>query len=58
MSNNAFIKRRINEEQAKVDSYTERSATAFGDKLEELTHRINYHKTELSNYKQIQGQLK
>ncbi len=58
MSNNAFIQRRINEEQAKVDSYTERSATAFGDKLEELTQRISHHKAELSNYKQLQGELK
>ena len=58
MSNNNFIQRLINENQAKIDSYTEQAASADGEKFEELTQRVTHHQNEINNYKQIQEQGK
>jgi hypothetical protein len=58
MNNNNFIQRLINENQAKIDSYTAQAASADGDKFEELTRRVSHHQNEINNYKQIQEQGK
>jgi len=57
MSNTKFIQKLIDRQQAKINKYQARAATAEGDEFNELLTRVQWHQDEINNYKAMQENM-